>query len=73
MGKLMVKYAADGALLADMPADSIICCTSHAEIAGLLRQTITTGDVILIKGSRGMTMEKVAAELKNMMQQAKGE
>jgi UDP-N-acetylmuramyl pentapeptide synthase len=29
--------------------------------------------VILIKGSRGMTMEKVAVELMGLMQHAKGE
>lgn len=72
-GKLMVKYAAEGALLADMPAGAIICCTSQTEIAKLLQQTVTEGDVILIKGSRGMTMEKVATELKDLMQHAKGE
>jgi UDP-N-acetylmuramoyl-tripeptide--D-alanyl-D-alanine ligase len=72
-GERMVKHAAEGALLADMPAESVICCTSHTEIAERLHQTIQEGDVILIKGSRGMTMEKVATELKNLMQHAKGE
>ena len=72
-GKLMVKYAAEGAMLAAMPAEAVICCTSHTEIAERLHQTIREGDVILIKGSRGMTMEKVASELKNLMQHAKGE
>lgn len=73
MGDRMVKYAAEGALLADMPAEAVICCISHAEIAELLHQTATEGDVILIKGSRGMTMENVATELKSLMQHAKGE
>ncbi|MDD2270887.1 MAG: UDP-N-acetylmuramoyl-tripeptide--D-alanyl-D-alanine ligase [Desulfuromonadaceae bacterium] len=72
-GKLMAKYAAEGARLADMPAERIASCTSHAEIALLLHERATAGDVILIKGSRGMTMEKVATELKNLMQPAKGE
>ncbi len=72
-GELMIKYAAEGALLSDMPAESIICCTNRADIAGLLFQTVTDGDVILFKGSRGMAMEKVAAELKRLMQHAKGE
>ena len=72
-GERMVKNAAEGALLADMPAESVICCKSHTEIAELLHQSITDGDVILFKGSRGMTMEKVAMELKQLMQHAKGE
>lgn len=72
-GELMVKHAAEAALLADMPAEAVICCGSHREIAEHLLQTATDGDVILIKGSRGMTMEKVAAELKNLMQYTKGE
>lgn len=73
MGGLMVKYAAEGARLAGMPSESVVCCTSHAEIAALLHQTAADGDVILFKGSRGMTMEKVAAELKDLIQHAKGE
>ena len=72
-GKLMVKYATEGALLSDLPAESVICCTNHAEIAARLHQTKTAGDVILVKGSRGMNMENVAAELKDLMQYAKGE
>jgi UDP-N-acetylmuramoyl-tripeptide--D-alanyl-D-alanine ligase len=73
IGTLMTKYAAEGAILADMPAESVVCCTNHTEIAEQLQRTATEGDVILIKGSRGMTMEKVATELKNLMQHAKGE
>lgn len=65
-GERMVKYAAEGAMLAHMPAESVVCCTSHREIAERLHQTATEGDVILIKGSRGMTMEKVATELKHL-------
>lgn len=72
-GERMTKYAAEGALLADMPAETVINCTSHMEIAERLHQSIQEGDVILIKGSRGMTMEKVATELKDLMQHTKGE
>jgi len=73
MGELMKQHALDGALLSGMPAEAVFCCTSHAEAAELLYQSIAEGDVILVKGSRGMTMEKVATELKNLMQTAKGE
>lgn len=73
LGERMVKHAAEGAILADMPPSSIIRCTSHIEIARQLRQALRDGDVILIKGSRGMTMEKVATELKHLLQHDKGE
>ena len=73
IGERMTKYAAEGAMLSDMPAESIIRCTNHKEIAELLQQSITEGDVILFKGSRGMTMEKIATELKHLRQQTKGE
>jgi UDP-N-acetylmuramoyl-tripeptide--D-alanyl-D-alanine ligase len=66
-GKLMTKFAAEGALLADMPAESVICCTGHTEIAEQLFQSMTEGDVILFKGSRGMSMENVAAEMKRLI------
>ncbi len=72
-GELMVKHAAEGAVLSGMAAEAVICCNSHRDIAERLQQTITDGDVILFKGSRGMTMEKAATELKDLMQQAKGE
>jgi UDP-N-acetylmuramoyl-tripeptide--D-alanyl-D-alanine ligase len=40
LGKLMAVYAAEGAMLADMPPESIIRCTSHREIAELLHRKI---------------------------------
>lgn len=73
IGERMTKYAVEGAMLANMPTETVVCCTSHKEIAELLHQSIAEGDVILCKGSRGMTMEKVANELKDLMQQTKGE
>lgn len=73
LGDRMIKHASTGAALVDMPADAVFYGSSHKEIADKLYESTTEGDVILFKGSRGMTMEKVAAELKNLMQQAKGE
>ncbi|MSN25947.1 MAG: UDP-N-acetylmuramoyl-tripeptide--D-alanyl-D-alanine ligase [Geobacter sp.] len=73
MGKLMGKYAAESAALANMPVASIQVCTSHKEIAEKLYRDLQKNDVILFKGSRGMAMEQVATELKTVMQHGKGE
>lgn len=39
--------------------------TTHEELADALRRTMRQGDVLLIKGSRGMHMERVLALLQN--------
>jgi UDP-N-acetylmuramoyl-tripeptide--D-alanyl-D-alanine ligase len=64
LGKRMTTHAGNGARMAGMPEESVVCCADHAEIAGLLHRSAHAGDVILFKGSRGMAMEKVVAELK---------
>jgi UDP-N-acetylmuramoyl-tripeptide--D-alanyl-D-alanine ligase len=46
-----------------MPRTAIHQTTSNAEAGSLLRTLITPGDTILIKGSRGMAMETIVAEL----------
>jgi len=38
-------------------------CQTHEEIATILKNNLRSGDWLLIKGSRGMKMEKVALEL----------
>ncbi|MEI6205510.1 MAG: UDP-N-acetylmuramoyl-tripeptide--D-alanyl-D-alanine ligase [Desulfuromonadales bacterium] len=68
LGRLMTKYAVEGAMRADMPPESILRCTSCTQIAELLHQSLKQGDVLLVKGSRGMAMENVIAELKKLMQ-----
>jgi UDP-N-acetylmuramoyl-tripeptide--D-alanyl-D-alanine ligase len=39
-------------------------CSSHEEIADILRKSAKRGDVILVKGSRGMKMEEVVKRLR---------
>ena len=66
-GKLMTTYAAENAILNGVPAESVICCASHRELAEHLYHSLAEGDVILIKGSRGTAMENAAIELKRLI------
>jgi UDP-N-acetylmuramoyl-tripeptide--D-alanyl-D-alanine ligase len=63
-GERMITHAGEGARMAGMREETVICCANRGEIAGLLHRSVQTGDVILFKGSRAMAMEKVVAELK---------
>ncbi len=62
MGEMAASLAA-GARDAGMPDEAIRVVDSHQAAADLLRQGMQAEDRILIKGSRGMKMEKVAAAL----------
>jgi UDP-N-acetylmuramoyl-tripeptide--D-alanyl-D-alanine ligase len=53
-----------GALRGGMPSEKIIIGKSHREIARRLQNHVKQGDWLLLKGSRGMRMEKVLSELK---------
>jgi UDP-N-acetylmuramoyl-tripeptide--D-alanyl-D-alanine ligase len=53
-----------GALRGGMGPDRIVMAKDHTQIARQLRSHVKTGDWLLIKGSRGMQMEKVFMELK---------
>jgi UDP-N-acetylmuramyl pentapeptide synthase len=53
-----------GALAAGMGAENIFIGKSHGDLAKRLRAQARTGDWLLLKGSRGMKMEKILGELK---------
>jgi len=77
-GVLVAKSGADGLLtfgkhsrfaLAEADASGmrkelLWHCSSHAQAARILKKVASKGDVILVKGSRGMRMEKVIESLK---------
>jgi UDP-N-acetylmuramyl pentapeptide synthase len=42
-----------------MPKERVLHAPTHAEAAGLLKKLSRPGDIVLIKGSRGMKMEKI--------------
>ena len=60
----LTVYMAEGAINAGMPAAAIIRGLSHAEIAADILMNATDGDFVLLKGSRGMQMEKIADEIR---------
>lgn len=55
-----------GALSAGMNAAQVVLGKDHGDIANRLRPQLRRGDWLLVKGSRGMKMEKVLAELKGV-------
>jgi UDP-N-acetylmuramoyl-tripeptide--D-alanyl-D-alanine ligase len=61
----LTGYCAEGAISAGMPATAIIQGLSHAEIADDILGNAAGGDLVLLKGSRGMHMEKVADRIRN--------
>lgn len=73
LGPLMGKYAAAAAEEAGLQPQSIQVCTDQRQIAEYLHKSLNDRDVILVKGSRGMTMELVASELTKLMQPDKEE
>jgi len=55
----LAKQVGAGAIDAGMPKDRVFEAGSQAEAADLLTKLSQPGDAVLIKGSRGMKMEKI--------------
>jgi len=58
----LAKHIAAGAAASGLPGDRVREAGSHAEAAAMLKSLTRPGDTVLIKGSRGMKMEKVLEE-----------
>ena len=53
----------DGALEAGMQPERIFCFDDTEEVAASLKELLRSGDLLLVKGSRGMRMEKIVQRL----------
>lgn len=53
------KHILEGAAEAGMARECLFSASSHQEAAELIRSQSRNGDAVLIKGSRGMKMEKI--------------
>lgn len=54
---------AEGALGDGFPSNTVFICRSNSEAAERLRKLMSSGDIVLIKGSRGMKMEEIVESL----------
>jgi UDP-N-acetylmuramoyl-tripeptide--D-alanyl-D-alanine ligase len=59
-----VKAAASGALEGGLGADALVHFATTEEAAAGTAELVRAGDVVLVKGSRGMALERVVAAIK---------
>ncbi|MAG92558.1 MAG: UDP-N-acetylmuramoylalanyl-D-glutamate--2,6-diaminopimelate ligase [Planctomycetaceae bacterium] len=59
-------HVVEGAMESGLSANRITSTQTHSKLFSALESTIQPGDVILIKGSRGMRMEQVVEKLREL-------
>ena len=64
LGPLSSSYTVRGAREGGMPDERVVILSEHSEAARRITPILTGGDWALVKGSRGMAMEKVVEEIK---------
>lgn len=64
LGAETTQHVRKGAVRGGMPPGKIFIGKNHIDLARQLRRRVRRGDWLLLKGSRGMTMEKIVEGLK---------
>ena len=59
----LAREIAEGARAAGMPTNRVGVCPDNQTVTALVRDFVKSGDVVLIKGSRGVRMEEIVAPL----------
>jgi UDP-N-acetylmuramoyl-tripeptide--D-alanyl-D-alanine ligase len=60
----LAQQVADGALAAGMAPEAVLVARDHEELSRELLAWVKPGDCVLVKGSRGMRMERVAQAMR---------
>lgn len=71
LGKLS-KYVLRQAKRSGMDRKNLWHCSTHDEIADILRKVVKKGDAVLLKGSRAMRLEEVIDKLKVLIGRGQG-
>lgn len=59
----LAGWIAEGAEAAGLSRDSIFRCSDNQQAVHVLKELLTAGDTVLVKGSRGMQMEEIVRAL----------
>lgn len=60
-------YVADGAINAGMAEDRVATYKDYSQTVEKIKQWLNRGDILLVKGSRGMKMERIVEGLKESL------
>ncbi len=63
----LARGIAEGALAAGLASDRVFCCPDCSAAAQLLKELLREGDVVLVKGSRGVKMEQIVGSLMDFL------
>jgi len=61
------RYVAEGAIDAGMIEDRVVTCRDYVEAVENIKKWVYKGDTLLVKGSRGMKMERIIEGLKERL------